>query len=160
RARVLIVDDERSMRELLNIVLSREGYHVITAESGGEAISVLQRQPVDLLISDIRMPDIGGVDVLRAAKQGDPDVPVIMMTALASTDPAVEAMRLGASDYVTKPFDVDELKIVVRHALERRQLRLENLQLKRELNTTHRFADIIGRSEPMLAVFRMIETIG
>src|SRR5262245_8141841 len=103
RPRVLIVDDERSMRELLTIVLSREGYDVITAESGGEAISVLQRQAVDLLISDIRMPDIGGVDVLRAAKQGDPDVPVIMMTAFASTDTAVEAMRLGASDYVTKP---------------------------------------------------------
>jgi two-component system response regulator PilR (NtrC family) len=160
RPRVLVVDDERSLRELLSIVLTREGYEVTSAESGRQALALLEKHPVDLLISDIRMPDLNGVDVLRAAKQSDPDVPVVMMTAFASTETAVEALRLGASDYVTKPFDVDELKIVVRHALERRQLRQENQLLKRELNTAHRFADIIGRSDPMVAVFRLIETIG
>lgn len=148
------------MRELLGIVLSREGYEVSVAASGREAIDLLQRQSIDLLISDIRMPDLSGVDVLRAAKQADADVPVIMMTAYASTATAVEALRLGASDYVTKPFDVDELKIVVRNGLERRQLRQENLELKRALNTTHRFVDMIGRSDVMLAVFRLIEQIG
>jgi two-component system response regulator PilR (NtrC family) len=157
---VLVADDERSMRELQTIVLGREGYEVVLAESGAEALRALQRHALDLVISDIRMPDMSGVEVLRAARLGDPDVPVVMMTAFASTDTAVEALRLGASDYVTKPFDVDELKIVVRNVLERRTLRQENLELKRTLNTSHRFADIIGRSQPMLAVFRMIETIG
>jgi two-component system response regulator PilR (NtrC family) len=159
RPRVLVVDDERSMRELLGIVLTREGYDVRTADGGVQAVAFLGREPVDLIVSDIRMPDVDGVDVLRAAKTHDPDVPVVMMTAFASTDTAVEALRLGASDYVTKPFDVDELKIVVRRALQRRELQQENLQLKRALNTSHQFADIIGRSDAILAVFRLIETI-
>jgi two-component system response regulator PilR (NtrC family) len=92
------------MRELLTIVLGREGYEVVLAESGAEALRALQRHALDLVISDIRMPDMSGVEVLRAARLGDPDVPVVMMTAFASTDTAVEALRLGASDYVTKPF--------------------------------------------------------
>ncbi len=159
RPRVLIVDDEPSMRELLAIVLGREGYEVLAADCGGEALRLIRQQPIDLLISDIRMPDMSGVDVLRAAKDADPEVPGIVMTAFASTDTAVEALRLGASDYLTKPFDVDELKIVVRNALERRHLRQENLELKRTLSATHRFANMIGRSDAMLAVFRLIETI-
>jgi len=160
KPRVLVVDDERSMRELLGIVLSREGYEVAVAGTAKEAVALLQRQSLDLLITDIRMPESSGVDVLRAAKQADADLPVIMMTAFASTATAVEALRLGASDYVTKPFDIDELKIVVRNALERRQLRQENIELKRVLNTAHRFVDMIGRSDGMLAVFKLIEQIG
>ncbi len=159
RPRVLIVDDEPSMRELLAIVLGREGYDVVAADCGREALRVIRERSIDLLISDIRMPDMSGVDVLRAARDADPEVPGIVMTAFASTETAVEALRLGASDYLTKPFDVDELKIVVRNALERRHLRQENLELKRTLSTTHRFANMIGRSEAMLAVFRLIETI-
>jgi two-component system response regulator PilR (NtrC family) len=160
RVRVLLVDDEPSMRELLGIVLGREGYEVVVAECGTQALDALKRQSFDLVVTDIRMPDMSGVDVLRAARLGDPDVPVVMMTAYASTETAVEALRLGASDYVTKPFDVDELKLVLRHALERRELRQENVALKRALNTSHRFGDIIGRSESIVAVFRLIETIG
>jgi two-component system response regulator PilR (NtrC family) len=147
------------MRELLSIVLAREGYQVVAAENGRQALRVLERQPIDLLISDIKMPDMSGVDLLRAAREADHDVAGIMITAFASTDTAVEALRLGASDYLTKPFDVDELKIVVRNAIERRQLRQENLALKRALDTTHQFAGIIGRSEAMVSVFRLIETI-
>jgi two-component system response regulator PilR (NtrC family) len=157
--RILVVDDEPSMRELLSIVLAREGYQVVAAENGRQALRVLERQPIDLLISDIKMPDMSGVDLLRAAREADHDVAGIMITAFASTDTAVEALRLGASDYLTKPFDVDELKIVVRNAIERRQLRQENLALKRTLDTTHQFAGIIGRSEAMVRVFRLIETI-
>jgi two-component system response regulator PilR (NtrC family) len=158
-ARILIVDDERSMRELLGIVLRREGYDVVVAECGREAITLLEQQPVDLLISDIKMPDLSGVDVLRAAKRVDQDIIGIMVTAFASTESAVDALRMGAYDYLSKPFDVDELKLVVRNALERRQLRQENVLLKRALNSSHRFADIVGRSEPMLAVFKLIETV-
>jgi two-component system response regulator PilR (NtrC family) len=159
RPRVLVVDDERSLRELLAIVLRREGYDVLLAENGRSAIDLLAREPIDLLISDIKMPDLSGVDVLRAAKQADPDVLGIMMTAFASTETAVEAMRLGACDYLTKPFDVDVLKMKVREKLESRRLRQENVLLKRTLGLSHEFSNIIGRSEAMLDVFKMIETV-
>jgi two-component system response regulator PilR (NtrC family) len=157
--RILVVDDERSMRELLAIVLRREGYEVLLAENGRAAIDLLEREPVDLLISDIKMPDLSGVEVLRAAKKIDQDILGIMITAFASTDTAVEAMRLGACDYLSKPFDIDLLKMKVREKIENRQLRQENLLLKRTLGLSHQFSNIIGRSEAMLAVFKMIETV-
>jgi two-component system response regulator PilR (NtrC family) len=159
QARLLVVDDERSMRELLSIVLRREGYDVTLAENGRAAIEHLERARFDLLISDIKMPDMSGVDVLRAAKRIDQDILGIMITAFASADTAIEAMRLGAHDYLSKPFDVDELKIKVRNALEQRLLRHENVLLKRALGTTHQFANIVGRSEKMLDVFKLIEQI-
>jgi two-component system, NtrC family, response regulator PilR len=157
--RILVVDDERSMRELLAIVLRREGYEVLLADNGRTAIDLLEREPVDLLISDIKMPDLSGVDVLRAAKKIDQDILGIMITAFASTDTAVEAMRLGACDYLSKPFDIDLLKMKVREKIENRQLRQENVLLKRTLGLSHQFANIIGRSEAMLDVFKMIETV-
>jgi two-component system response regulator PilR (NtrC family) len=157
--RVLVVDDEQSMRELLAIVLRREGYEVLLAHNGRTALELLRKGPIDLLISDIKMPDMSGVDVLRAAKQADPDVLGIMITAFASTDSAVEAMRLGACDYLSKPFDVDLLRMKVREKIENRHLRQENVLLKRTLGLSHQFANIIGRSETMLDVFRMIETV-
>jgi len=157
--RILVVDDERSMRELLAIVLRREGYEVLLAENGRAAIALLEREPVDLLISDIKMPDLSGVDVLRAAKQIDQDILGIMITAFASTETAVEAMRLGACDYLSKPFDIDLLKMKVREKIENRQLKQENVLLKRTLGLSHQFSNIIGRSEAMLDVFKMIETV-
>ena len=157
--RILVVDDERSMRELLAIVLRREGYEVLLAENGRSAVDLLEREPVDLLISDIKMPDLSGVDVLRAAKKIDQDILGIMITAFASTETAVEAMRLGACDYLSKPFDVDLLKMKVREKIENRQLRQENVLLKRTLGLAHQFSNIIGRSEAMLDVFKMIETV-
>lgn len=159
RPRILVVDDERSMRELLAIVLRREGYEVLLADNGRAAIELLEHETVDVLISDIKMPDVSGVDVLRAAKRIDRDILGIMITAFASTETAVEAMRLGACDYLSKPFDIDLLKMKVREKIENRQLRRENVLLKRTLGLTHEFANIIGRSEPMLAVFKMIETV-
>jgi two-component system response regulator PilR (NtrC family) len=157
--RILVVDDERSIRELLAIVLRREGYEVLLADNGHAAIDALEHEPVDLLISDISMPDLSGVDVLRAAKRIDQDILGIMITAFASTDTAVEAMRLGACDYVSKPFDIDLLKMKVREKIENRQIRQENVLLKRTLGISHQFSNIIGRSEAMLAVFKMIETV-
>src|SRR5262249_10656440 len=154
--RILVVDDERSMRELMAIVLRREGYDVLLAENGKTAIAVLEREPIDLLISDIKMPDISGVEVLRAAKAIDRDILGIMITALASPETAVEAMRLGACDYLSKPFDVDLLKMKVREKIETRALRQENVLLKRTLGVTHQFSNIVGRSQAMLDVFKMI----
>ena len=158
-ARILVVDDERSMRELLAIVLGREGYEVVVAEDGRQAVAALEKRPVDLLITDIHMPDMTGIEVLRAAREVSPDVAGIMVTAFASTETAIEALRMGAYDYIHKPFNVDELKIVVRDALERRRLKRENVLLKRALQASHQFSNIIGRSEAMLAVFELIETI-
>ena len=147
------------MRELMAIVLRREGYEVLLAENGRGAIDLLEREPVDLLISDIKMPDVSGVEVLRAAKAIDRDILGIMVTAFASTETAVEAMRLGACDYLSKPFDVDLLKMKVREKIESRELRQENVLLKRTLGLTHKFSNIVGRSQAMLDVFKLIETI-
>jgi two-component system response regulator PilR (NtrC family) len=158
-ARILVADDEQSMRELLAIVLRREGYEVLLADNGRTAIELLEHEPVDLLISDIKMPDMSGVDVLRAAKKIDQDILGIMITAFASTETAIEAMRLGACDYLSKPFDIDLLKMKVREKVENRQLRQENVLLKRTLGLSHQFSNIIGRSAAMLEVFKMIETI-
>ena len=158
--RILVVDDEPSMRQMLAIVLKREGYDVTLAENGRTAVAALGRGPFDLVISDIKMPDMSGVDVLRAAKQIDPDVLGIMITAFASTETAIEAMRLGACDYLSKPFDIDLLKMKVREKVENRHLKQENVLLKRTLGLSHQFSNIIGRSESMLDVFKMIETVG
>jgi two-component system response regulator PilR (NtrC family) len=147
------------MRELMAIVLRREGYDVLLAENGRSAIDLLQREPIDLLISDIKMPDVSGVEVLQGAKAVDKDILGIMITAFASTETAVEAMRLGACDYLSKPFDVDLLKMKVREKIESRELRQENVLLKRTLGLTHQFSNIVGRSQAMLDVFKMIETI-
>jgi two-component system response regulator PilR (NtrC family) len=159
KPRILVVDDEPSMRDMLRIVLRRDGYDVLVAEDGREALGVLGRERVDLLLSDIRMADISGVDVLRAAKEQNRDIIAFMMTAFASTETAVEAMRLGAVDYFTKPFSMDELRLKVRQHVEACRLKQENVLLKRALNSSYSFSNIIGRSEPMLSVFKMIETI-
>ena len=158
--RVLVVDDERSMRELLSIVLKRDGHEVLVAEDGARAIELLKKQRVDILITDIRMPQMSGVDVLREAKRIDPEIISIVMTAFASTDTAVEALRLGAADYVHKsPSAANELRLRVRKELERKQLQRENVLLKRALQSSHRFSNIIGRSDAMLSVFQLVETI-
>jgi two-component system response regulator PilR (NtrC family) len=159
KVRILIVDDEPSMREMLRIVLRRDGYDVQLAETGREAINQLRQNSFDLLLSDIKMPDVSGVDVLRAAKEINRDVVAFMMTAYASTSTAVEAMRLGAVDYFTKPFSMDELRLKIRQHLESHRLKQENVLLKKALKTRYEFSNIIGRSEPMLEVFRMVETI-
>jgi two-component system, NtrC family, response regulator PilR len=157
--RILVVDDEPSMREMLRIVLRRDGYDVVLAENGRTAMERLQSQPFDLLLSDIRMPDVSGVEVLRMAKEINRDLVAFMMTAFASTDTAVEAMRLGAVDYFIKPFSMDELRFKVRQHLEARRLRQENLLLKRALNSRHEFSSILGRSDAMQQVFATIQTI-
>ena len=120
---ILVVDDERSMRELLSIMLKKEGHDVVVADCGRAAVKILEHRPVDLLISDIKMPDMSGVDVVRRAKEIRQDIVAIMITAFKSTESAVEALRLGAHDYLEKPFDNEQLKKKVRNALEQRRVR-------------------------------------
>jgi len=159
RSRILVVDDEPSMREMLRIVLRRDGYDVVIAQNGSDGLDRLRTEPFDLLLSDIRMPDISGVEVLRAAKQINPEILAFMMTAFASTETAVEAMRLGALDYFTKPFSMDELRLKIRQHLETRRLKQENLLLKRALNSRHEFSSILGRSDAMQVMFSIIQTV-
>ncbi len=158
--RVLVVDDERSMREVLSIVLGRDGYDVILAADGKAALKVLKQERVDVLITDIRMPEMTGVDLLREARVIDPGIITIIMTAFASTDTAVDALRLGAADYVHKsPTAVNDLRLRVRKEIERKRLQQENVLLKRAMGTPHAFANIIGASSAMVAVFELVEAI-
>jgi two-component system response regulator PilR (NtrC family) len=156
-ARVLVVDDEQSMRELLGIMLRQVGYDVTQADGGEAAIQTLKTTDVfDLVITDLRMRKVDGLAVLRAAKEHSPQTVVLVVTAFASTETAVEAMKLGAYDYVTKPFKLDELKLTIANALERKRLQDENRELKRQLRTERGFDSFVGKSRRMLEVFETI----
>src|ERR671929_660606 len=130
-ADLLIADDEQGIRQLLTIVFEREGHRVRVAENGQAAMALLRKEPADLIISDVKMPDMGGIELLRAARELAPDVAVVMMTAFATVDTAREAFKLGADDFIQKPFDVDELKLIAGKALERLRLLQENRAFKR-----------------------------
>lgn len=157
--RILVVDDEESIREFFEIMLKREGYEVLSAPNGAVALELLKKSPVDLIISDIQMPELSGMELLAKVKEMDPEMVVLMITAFGSTDTAVEAMKLGAYDYLQKPFKIDEVKIIISQALEKRALRLENLQLRKELGTKYAFDNIIGAAPPMLRIYEMIRRI-
>src|SRR5919204_3039770 len=154
--RVLVVDDERSMRELLSIMLKQSGYHVVAADGGEEAVAALAREPFDLVITDLRMRKVDGIAVLRAAKEHSPHTVVLVVTAFASTETAVEAMKLGAYDYITKPFKLDEIRLIIANAIERKRLQDENVALKRQLRKERGFEHFIGKSRGMLEIFETI----
>jgi two-component system response regulator HydG len=164
--RVLVVDDEASMRDMLRIVLRRDGYEVLMADGARAAAAILEREAIDLLLSDIRMPDGSGVDVLRAAKQANADVVAFMMTAFASTETAVEAMRLGAFDFLQKPFAPEVVRLKVERALElgaerraRERAEAESDALRADAAAPYRFAEIVGETPAMRAVFAAIEKV-
>jgi two-component system, NtrC family, response regulator PilR len=159
--KILVVDDERSMRELLELVLKRSGYAVHTAENGTSALEQVRQNVYDLMISDVKMPDINGIDLLQMVKEISPETQVIMITAFATVDTARRAWKFGAEDLLIKDagFDVEELKIQVAKVLEKKHLRQENDLLKRELRQRNSLDNIIGRSPLMQAVYQMIETV-
>ncbi len=157
--RILIVDDEKGMRDLLSIMLRNDGRKVDAADSATRARELISKTSYDLIISDIAMPDGSGVDVLRAAREIQPDTIVILITAYASTESAIEALKLGAYDYIIKPFDIEEMRIVLKNALERRQLERENTLLKRELKENSRFDDLVGESPAMEKVRAMLDRV-
>ena len=157
--RILIVDDEESMRDFLSIMLHREGYHVDTAVNGAQAVVHLREHNYDLVISDIKMPRMTGLELLAHIKERTPETVVLMVTAFSTTDEAVEAMKQGAYDYITKPFKNEEIRLIVKNALERRDLRQENLALKEELGKRFSFDGLIGKSKAMQDVFTMIKKV-
>ncbi len=157
--KILVVDDEQSMRDVLSIMLKRAGYAVTAASDGDEAIAHLGKEIFDLVITDLKMPKVGGLDVLKAVKASSSDTVVLVITAFASAESAVEAMKHGAYDYLTKPFQVDEVQLIIRNALERRRLSTENMLLKREMASQSSFAQIIGKSEAMQKVFDVVRKV-
>ncbi len=161
KGRILVVDDERSMREMLEIFLGREGYEVAGYSSAGDVLEILaEDQDFDLIITDINMPGLTGLDLLRSVGQLERSIPVIMITAYGSSDSAVEAMKLGAVDYITKPFRIEEIKARISAAVERRKLAEENVELHRLLDQQFGFENIVGRSEGMQKVFEVIRRVG
>lgn len=157
--RILVVDDETSMREFLGILLEREGYLVDLAESGDSALSRLESSVYDLVISDVKMPGLDGIGLLARIKELAPDTAVLMVTAFCAAEQAVEAMKLGAYDYIAKPFNVEEIKIIVRNALDRRNLARENLRLREEVQGRYSFSGLIGKSKKMRDVYTLIEKV-
>jgi DNA-binding NtrC family response regulator len=156
-ASVLVIDDEDIMREILDALLTRGGYDVRLAASGTEGLELARSMPFDAAIVDLMMPGLDGLDTLEELRKIDEDLPVLMITAFASVETAISAMKHGAFDYVTKPFKNDEVLVVVRNAVERRQLRAENTALRQTIQAQqHNFAGLIGRSPRMTQVFNLI----
>ncbi|HET6921803.1 MAG TPA: sigma-54 dependent transcriptional regulator, partial [Anaeromyxobacteraceae bacterium] len=153
--RILVVDDDQSSRELLTRILGQDGHRVTALADGREAIEALgQGDAPDLVVSDIRMAEADGLQVMDAYRQRAPDTPVILVTAFGTVDGALEAIRRGAADYLSKPYDVDAIKVVVARALKQRALVLENRTLRRDLRDKYRLENVVGRSESMLHVFK------
>ncbi|MEZ5345148.1 MAG: sigma-54 dependent transcriptional regulator [Pyrinomonadaceae bacterium] len=158
-AKLLIVDDEQSYRQLISLVFEESGHSIRIAKNGREAIALLSEEPADVVISDVRMPDMDGIAMLREARALLPDIGVILMTAFATVETAREAFILGADDFIQKPFDVEELKVLVKKTLEKQELITENRAFKRAQRERGSIKNIIGHSDKMQAIFQMIETV-
>src|SRR5438093_8012702 len=157
--KVLVVDDERKMRRLLQILLERMGIDSVAAESGEEALRCFQAEKIDLILTDLKMPGMTGLELLAKLRELDADVPVILLTAFGTVQTAVEAMKLGAFDYVLKPFDLEAVELIIRKALEMRQYRTEN-RYPREVQQAPSFESLVGGSAAMEAVYELVRRIG
>jgi len=155
KGRILVVDDERSMREILEIFLKSEGYSVSVADNGKSALEVMKNDFFDLIITDMKMPKVGGLELLRNVKEISPDTVVVIITAFGTTESAVEAMKLGAYDYITKPFQMDDIRLVVKNALEKQKLQKDVSILKEQLRTPS-LENIIGQGPAMKELFSII----
>ncbi|MCK9419596.1 MAG: sigma-54 dependent transcriptional regulator [Nitrospirae bacterium] len=159
-ANILVVDDEKDICMALNIILTKEGYSVKEAYNGEQALELIKRENFDIIMTDIKMEKMDGFEVLKQARQISPESTVVMMTAFASVLSAVEAMRAGATDYITKPFINDEIRLTVKSILQSRELRLENQILRQELSQRPAaFTNIIGSSDPLQKVFTVMEKV-
>ncbi len=159
KARILVVDDEESIRELLEIMLKRENYAVDVAPTADSALKLISKHKFEIVITDIAMPGMSGIELLAKVKQVSHETAVLVITAHGSTESAVEAMKLGAADYLTTPFQIDEMKLSIDNALKSRALERENRQLRSELGKTYSFDNIIGNSAAMQPVFDMVKRV-
>lgn len=159
KGKILIIEDEKSMREVLKILLEGEGYEVVTASDGLEGISYVEKDIFDLVITDMKMPKLDGFEVLKTIKEISPNTIVIMITAFGTTEKAIEAMKMGAYDYVNKPFNIDEIRLIVKNAIEKKMLSEQILVLREKVETTCSLDNIISRSPRMQELFRLIPRI-
>jgi two-component system, NtrC family, response regulator HydG len=159
KPRILVVDDEESIRIMLRAVLEEEGYEIIEAADGPEAVKAVEQDPLDLILLDIRMTTMDGIETLTEIRKISPLVPVLMMTAYATVKTAVEALKAGAFEYLAKPLDIEELKILVQKALEYYRLREENLTLKERLGSRFDFSRIIGKGRKMKELFDFLAQV-
>ncbi len=159
KPRILVVDDEESIREFLDIMLRKEGYEVSMAEDGQAALDLIKKKSFDMVISDLQMPNLTGIELLRKVKDNYPDLLFMMITAFGTTETAVEAMKLGAYDYITKPFKIDEVRINIANALRSKNLEVENRVLKKELGKEYSFQSLVGNSEIMHQIYEMIRRV-
>jgi len=159
KEKILVADDEPSMREFLDIMLKKEGYQVLLASNGEEVMKLIEKDIFDLVLMDIRMPRLDGIASLKKIKVSSPETIVIMITAFASADTAIRAMKEGAYDYITKPFKVEEIKLIIKNALEKKNLRKENTLLKQVVRDRYHFENIIGQSPKMLALYDLLEKV-
>lgn len=159
KSRVLVVDDEESIREFLEIMLRKEGYEVTCAEDGQKALDIIKKKSIDLVISDLQMPNMTGIELLRNVRDQYPEMLFMMITAFGTTETAVEAMKLGAYDYITKPFKIDEVRINISNALRSKNLETENRTLKKELSKEYSFQNLVGNSETMHRIYEMIRRV-
>jgi DNA-binding NtrC family response regulator len=157
--RILVVDDERIVCESCQRILEEESYEVECVLSGQEAIERMKADPFDIVITDLKMPGVDGMEVLKSIREDYPDTVVIMITGFSTVETAVEAMKLGAFDYIPKPFTPDEVSIVVKKALETRSLLLENIYLRQELREKYGFHNIVGKSKKMQEIYRVIAKV-
>lgn len=159
KPRILVVDDEESIREFLDIMLRKEGYEVTCVEDGQKAIDTLKKKSFDLLISDLQMPHVTGIELLKHCREAYPDLLFMMITAFGTAESAVEAMKMGAYDYITKPFKIDEVRINIANALRSRNLEVENRVLRKELQKEYSFQNLVGNSEAMHKIFELIRKV-
>ncbi len=157
---ILVVDDEEIMREVITKLLTEEGYRVHSADSAEDGLQLLEDHQIDLVLLDLMLPGMSGLEALQRIVGVSPDVVVIMITAYASIENAVKATRFGAFDFITKPFKNDELLLVIRNGLQKRQLELENLQFRRTFKVRYKFDNIIGKNEQMQQMFDLIAQVG
>jgi two-component system response regulator PilR (NtrC family) len=157
--KILVADDEQSMREFLDIMLKKEGYKVSLASNGEEVVKLVENDLFDLILLDIRMPKLDGLTALKKIKANSPETIVIMITAYASADTAIKAMKEGAYDYITKPFKVEEIKLIIKNALEKKNLQKENTLLKQVVRDRYHFGNIIGQSQKMTALYDLLEKV-
>ncbi|WP_305045752.1 sigma-54-dependent transcriptional regulator [Geoalkalibacter sp.] len=156
---ILVIDDEGHNRQALSLLLSHSGYQVQSAASGEEALEIMQKTPFEIIISDLFLPGVSGIDILKRVKEESPYTSVILITGNASAETAVEAMKEGAFDYITKPFNFEKLKVIVAKAVEKSRLVAENLYLRQQLRGKYKFDNIIGNSLAMQQVFSRMERI-
>jgi DNA-binding NtrC family response regulator len=157
--KILIIDDEKSIIDLLTIVFKKEGYSVLSSLSAPRGIDLIDKEDFDLILTDIKLPQMSGMDILKHVMDKTPNTPVIMITAYGTLKQAVEAFKNGAVDYVVKPFDIEELKIIVAQGLEKRKLKTENIKLKQQLKEKNRFENIVGKNKKMKQIYDLIEKI-